>query len=244
MTRRSALSSSDAHREPAAHKEPVAHKTPITIPVSPDLAYESALWGAGILRVAGVDEAGRGAWAGPVSAGAVILPPEPGIQEKLAAVRDSKQMTARARIYWADVIKAHALAWGVGFAASSEIDAMGIAPASRLAMTRALSECCVTAEHLLLDAFRLPESSLPQTALIKGDARSLSIAAASVLAKTARDALMERLDEEYPGYGFARHKGYGTESHHSALEALGPCAIHRFCYAPILAAVECANKKR
>ena len=238
MTRRSAPSDLPDRKEPAAQREPVI------LPISPDLAYESALWAAGIYRVAGVDEAGRGAWAGPVAAGAVILPPEPGIQEKLAAVRDSKQMTARARSYWAAVIKEHALAWGVGFAASTEIDAMGIAPASRLAMTRALSECCLAAEHLLLDAFRLPESSLPQTALIKGDARSLSIAAASVLAKTARDALMERLDEEYPGYGFARHKGYGTEGHQSALEELGPCAIHRFCYAPIQAAVECANKKR
>ena len=216
----------------------------IILPLSPDLAYESTLWAAGVLRVAGVDEAGRGAWAGPVAAGAVILPPEPGIQETLAAVRDSKQMTARARSYWSGVIQEQALAWGVGFAAPAEIDTMGIAPASRLAMTRALSGCCVAAEHLLLDAFRLPESSLPQTPLIKGDARSLSIAAASVLAKTARDALMERLDEEYAGYGFARHKGYGTESHQSALAEMGPCAIHRFCYAPVQAAVDCANKKR
>ncbi len=221
---------------------PSEHKPPLDLPVSPDLAYEGALWGGGILRVAGIDEAGRGAWAGPVSAGAVILPPDPDIQKRLEAVRDSKQMTPSARAHWAEVIKAHALAWGVGFAASTEIDAMGIAPAARLAMTRALGELAVLPEHLLIDAFRLPESTLPQTALIKGDARSLSIAAASVLAKTARDALMVRLDEEYPGYQFARHKGYGTACHQSALEALGPCAIHRFCYAPIRAAVDCANE--
>jgi ribonuclease HII len=174
----------------------------------------------------------------------VILPPERGIQERLEAVRDSKQMTARARAYWAEMIREHALAWGVGIATSCEIDTLGIAPAARLAMTRALSECCFAAEHLLIDAFRLPESPLPQTAIIKGDQHSLSIAAASVLAKTTRDALMERLDVEYPGYGFARHKGYGTACHQSALAELGPCAIHRFCYAPIQAAVECTNKKR
>lgn len=217
---------------------------PIEVPASPDLKYESGLWERGIKQVAGIDEAGRGAWAGPVAAGAVILPPERGIQERLEAVRDSKQMTAQARRYWAEMIREHAVAWGVGFAASAEIDALGIAPASRLAMLRALAEMALPANYLLIDAFRLPESSLPQTALIKGDARSLSIAAASVLAKTARDALMERLDEEYPGYGFARHKGYGTACHQSALAELGPCAVHRFCYAPIQAVVECANKKR
>ncbi len=183
--------------------------------------------------MAGLDEAGRGAWAGPVSAGAVILPQGAEIASRLCDVRDSKQMTPAERTCWAAVIKEEALAWGVGFASNQEIDAQGIVPATRLAMMRALASLGVPAEHLLIDALRLPGIRLPQTALIKGDARSLSIAAASVLAKTARDALMVQLGEQYPEYGFARHKGYGTASHWEALQREGPCAIHRFSFEPV-----------
>lgn len=206
---------------------------PSELPASPDLRFESALWAEGFTCLAGIDEAGRGAWAGPVSAGAVILPPDPQVIERLPKVRDSKQMAPNQRAYWAEEIKHAAAAWGVGFASSQEIDAMGIAPATRLAMQRALDQLGLPPEHLLIDAVRLPKNPLPQTSLIKGDARSLSIAAASVLAKTARDALLVQLEEQYPGYGFARHKGYGTATHQAALARLGPCPIHRFCFAPL-----------
>lgn len=203
------------------------------IPTAPDLHFELSLWQAGQTAVAGLDEAGRGAWAGPVCAGAVILPPDPAVLNRLNGVRDSKQMTPRQRAAWAEQIQAAALTWGVGFASNEEIDAQGILPATRLAMQRALQALSLPPQHLLIDALRLPDDARPQTALIKGDARSLSIAAASVLAKTSRDALMTGLEEQFPGYGFARHKGYGTSQHREALVALGPCALHRFSFAPL-----------
>lgn len=206
---------------------------PALIPPAPDLHFESPLWEAGTLRVAGLDEAGRGAWAGPVTAGAVILPPDTDISVRLSQVRDSKQMRPAERTFWAAVIKEQALAWGVGFATHQEIDAWGIVPATRRAMARALENLGIAPEHLLIDALRLPEIHLPQTPLIKGDARSLSIAAASVLAKTARDAVMVAFDAQFPSYGFARHKGYGTSLHQSALAQCGPCSIHRFSFAPL-----------
>lgn len=206
---------------------------PAEIPPAPDLRFEKVLWAAGVSRVAGLDEAGRGAWAGPVAAGAVILPPDPEIAWQLNRVRDSKQMRPSERIFWAEIIKAKALAWGIGFATHQEIDAWGIVPATRQAMARALEQLIPPPTNLLIDALRLPEVPLPQTPLIKGDARSLSIAAASVLAKTARDAVMVQLDQEYPGYGFAQHKGYGTAKHRDALERNGPCPEHRLSFAPL-----------
>ena len=209
------------------------HFDPSEIPPAPDLRFEGKLWAAGFSRIAGVDEAGRGAWAGPVSAGAVILPPGAAIAARLPAVRDSKQMTPAERAFWAEIIKEQALAWGVGFASNQEIDSLGIVPATRLAMTRALAGLGEPPQHLLIDALRLVEVPLPQTALIKGDARSLSIAAASVLAKTARDALMVELDAQYPVYGFARHKGYGPARQWDALQSAGPCEIHRFSFEPV-----------
>jgi len=206
---------------------------PFEIPPAPTLAFEQELWDSGITRAAGLDEAGRGTWAGPVCAAAVILPPDSGLLARLHGVRDSKQMTALARARLAGLIRAEAAGWGVGFASSEEIDSQGIIAATRLAMQRALAGCALAPQHLLIDALRLPGVNLAQTALIKGDARVLSIAAASVLAKTARDALMEELDLQFPGYGFARHKGYGTAQHSAALERLGPCSIHRFSFAPL-----------
>jgi ribonuclease HII len=189
--------------------------------------------GRAVTSVAGVDEAGRGAWAGPVSAGAVIFAPAPDLLIKLPRVRDSKQMTPQERDFWAAEIKVCALAWAVGMAGPEEIDAIGIVPATRLAMTRALENLTPPPDHLLIDALLLPGQPYPQTSLIKGDARVLSIAAASVLAKTARDALMVQMDEQYPAYGFARHKGYGTASHWAALQNYGPCPTHRFSFAPV-----------
>lgn len=202
-------------------------------PPRPDLSCELPLWESGLSRLAGLDEAGRGAWAGPVYAAAVILPPLNGVLEALRGVRDSKQMTPRQRAYWAGRIRLAVAAWGVGSASAEEIDARGIIAATRLAMARALEACGCQPEHLLIDALRLPGVRLPQLALVKGDARSLSIAAASVLAKTARDAWMVELGETYPGYGFAAHKGYGTRMHQEALARLGPCAEHRRSYAPL-----------
>lgn len=205
---------------------------PAEIPPAPDLAFETSLWACGKTHVAGLDEAGRGAWAGPVAAAAVILPPDPEILTRLKGVRDSKQMTPLQRDQWAEIIRTEALAWGVGLAASEEIDALGIIAATRLAMQRALQALNATPEHLLIDALRLPAIPCPQTALLKGDARSLSIAAASVLAKTSRDALMRQLDTCFPGYGFAAHKGYGTPAHRQAIARLGVSPQHRLTFAP------------
>ena len=201
--------------------------------LSPSLAAESVLWEYGLTRVAGLDEAGRGAWAGPVAAAVVILPPDPSIQGKLNGARDSKQMSARERDFWEEQIKVVALDWSTGLASSREIDELGILPSTRLAMRRALEGLTSRPKHLLIDAVRLPGVEIPQTAIIKGDTLVLSIACASVLAKTCRDAILVHLDAEYPGYFFARHKGYGTACHRDALARLGPCPEHRFSYRPI-----------
>ncbi|HSQ17153.1 MAG TPA: ribonuclease HII [Anaerolineales bacterium] len=200
---------------------------PSLLPPAPDLSFEQALWAAGLRGVAGIDEAGRGPLAGPVAAAVVVFPPDAGLTVGLAGVRDSKQMTPYQRQAACPRIQAAALGFAVGFAEAAEIDTLGILPATRLAAWRALQALPFTPDHLLLDALFLPDVDLPQTALIKGDRRSLSIAAASVLAKTARDARLEALEQEYPGYGFARHKGYGTAAHRAALQQLGPCPQHR-----------------
>ena len=203
-------------------------------PAHPDLTHELALWGAGMLP-AGIDEAGRGAWFGPVSAAAVILPQDASVLERLSGVRDSKQMSAKQRERWAKIVKTESIAWAVGMASAAEIDALGILPATRLAMMRALEGLGTAPNHLLIDAVKLPAIPIPQTNLIHGDAACLSIAAASVLAKTARDALMVEMDFVYPGYGLAAHKGYGTAAHRQGLDSLGVCAEHRRTYRPIAA---------
>jgi ribonuclease HII len=199
----------------------------------PTLKFENHLWSGGLQYVAGLDEAGRGCWAGPVCAAAAILPPEKDILKKLHGVRDSKQMTALQRTHWSDVIKSCALSFGVGFSTNSEIDRLGIIAATRLAMQRALDFLTTQPQFLLLDYMLLPTLDLPQASLVKGDAQSLSIAAASVLAKTERDQLMIEMDEKYPGYGFAQHKGYGTPQHHQALKRIGASPIHRYSFAPV-----------
>jgi len=197
------------------------------LPPAPDLAFEAELWSAGLSAVAGIDEAGRGALAGPVAAGALILPPDLDLIKRLDGVRDSKQMTPAARERWAERLPDIASTCAVGMASSEEIDALGILPATRLAISRALDSLSMSPQHLLIDYIKLPDSPLPQTSLVKGDARSLSIAAASILAKTARDKLLCQLDEQYPGYGFSKNKGYGTAAHRSALARLGPSPVHR-----------------
>ncbi len=191
--------------------------------------------------IAGLDEAGRGALAGPVVAAAVILPlARADLEERLSEVRDSKLMTARQReinlVQILDLCRASA----TGSASPFEIDSMGLIAATRLAMMRALGQLGLAPAHLLLDYMLLPECELPQTSIAHGDARCLSISAASVLAKVSRDRIMRALDQRYPGYGFARHKGYGTHAHNLALRANGPCEIHRRSYAPVAASLQAA----
>ncbi len=202
--------------------------------IFPTLEYEARLWAAGYCRVAGLDEAGRGAWAGSVVAAAVILPPnEPELARILAGVRDSKQLTASRREALLQVICRRALAVGIGAVPPEEIDATGIVPATRQAMLRALQAVSPPADYLLIDHLRLPALSIPQHSLPKGDMRVLSIAAASIVAKVSRDRMMVEMEEQFPGYGFARHKGYGTAQHQLALAALGPSAIHRLSFSPL-----------
>lgn len=209
---------------------------PHEVQCRPDLTFEFELLRDDCVHIAGLDEAGRGAWAGPVIAAAVILPLERfNLVWSLEGVRDSKQMTPIQRETWASRIHQVALTVGLGVASADEVDRLGLIPATREAMKRALTDLCEPPEHLLIDHLRLPEVALPQTALTRGDSRVLSIAAASVIAKVTRDQAMLTLDASFPGYGFARHKGYGTAEHRAALKRLGPCPFHRFTYAPIAA---------
>jgi ribonuclease HII len=193
------------------------------------LQFENALWAAGVLHVAGVDEAGMSPLAGPVAAAAVIFAPG----SRIPGVDDSKKLDAATRDRLAVEIKERAVAWSVAFAEVEEIDRINIYWAGLLAMRRAVEGLSVAPEHILIDARRLKELKAPQQAIIKGDTRSLTIAAASILAKTARDALMRLLDAEYPGYGFARHKGYPVREHVAALARLGACPVHRRSFAPV-----------
>ena len=198
--------------------------------VNPDTLFESELWDGGIQYIAGLDEAGRGALAGPVAVGAVILPhgDKSLLSTTLSEARDSKQMTPRMRESLKPSIIEVALEWAVGFATPEEIDMQGIVRATRLAALRALHQFTIIPQYLLTDfRLELPQLDIPQKSLIKGDARCLSIACASILAKTERDALMRELDLQYPGYGLGKHKGYGTQAHRSALKRLGSSEIHR-----------------
>ena len=203
------------------------------LPSAPDFSLETAIPDG---PVCGVDEAGRGPWAGPVSAGAVILDPA----RIPAGLNDSKKLTERARKALEPEIMASAFAWGVGFASVDEIDALNILQATGLAMRRAVEALKVRPVHALVDGnyrFVLP---CPVTPVVGGDGKSLSIAAASILAKVARDRLMVEMDGVYPGYGFASHKGYHAASHVEALARLGPCAIHRRSWSPIKALLAAA----
>lgn len=206
---------------------------PNPLPDYPSLDLERALWANGVLWLAGIDEAGRGALAGPVAAAAVILPQIKNFTLDLKGVRDSKKMTPAQRESWNRTIRDVAVSFGVGLATSKEIDALGILPATKLAAERAIKALSVIPDHLLIDHFQMPNLPIPQTSIPKGDALSLSIAAASVLAKTTRDAILCELDNRHPGYGLANHKGYGTASHREAIKRLGPTPIHRMSFEPI-----------
>jgi ribonuclease HII len=206
---------------------------PSLIPPTPQLDFERGLWRAGIGLVAGIDEAGRGCLAGPVFAAALILPPDPANLHFFSGVRDSKTLAASRREELRILIEGHSRAWVVGSASNEEIDQLGILPATRLAMQRAIDGLEVKPEHLLVDYVVLPEVPIPQTRLVKGDARSLSIAAASILAKTHRDEYMTLADRDYPSYGFNQNKGYGTAAHRQAILDYGPTPLHRFSFAPL-----------
>lgn len=202
----------------------------------PDLAAERALWRDGVGSIAGIDEVGRGPLAGPVAAGAVILPQIPRITGRfrwLARVRDSKQLLPAAREELSGYIWEHSVAAGVSFVPVAVIDRIGIAEASRQAWLGAIAELVVKPAHLLLDAFRLPACRLPQTPIIGGDEKIMSIACASIIAKVARDRLMAEEHAEHPGYGFVTNKGYATPEHFAALDRLGPCRLHRRSFSPV-----------
>lgn len=202
----------------------------------PNLDLEQRLWSRGVRFVVGLDEAGRGAWAGPLVAGAVVLPPDASRCAALQSlVRDSKLLRPEQREAAARAIERVALAATWGWVAPHEIDALRLDRANRLAFQRALAALRVPAEYLLLDYVRLPESPLPQEAVSDGDTSSLSIAAASIIAKVARDRLMRILDWLYPGFGLAQHKGYGTPAHGRLLAQRGPCRLHRRSFAPVRA---------
>lgn len=194
----------------------------------PNLAFEKKLWSA-YEAIAGLDEAGRGALAGPVYVSAVILPKENlQLLRKLNGVHDSKLLTKQKRQNLVPKIKATALTWGIGSASPTEIDSLGIVPATRLAAMRAIEKLSIFPNFLLTDfRLELPELDIPQTAIVKGDQKSLSIASASILAKTARDEMMSDLDKQYSDYEFAKHKGYGTLLHRMKIKQLGHSPIHR-----------------
>lgn len=201
---------------------------------SPSLFHERAFAAHGAARVAGIDEAGRGAWAGPVVSAAVVLPLTRAAESALKGATDSKKLTPAQRERFRAIIEATALAWAVGIATADEIDAHGILTATRWSMHRAVERLAMPADALLIDAVRLPGLALPQRAFNFADAISLSVACASIVAKTERDRMMRALDQCFTGYGFARHKGYGTRAHAAALDALGACPIHRHTFQPLL----------
>ena len=193
------------------------------------LRFETSLWESGYHAVAGVDEAGMSPLAGPVSAAAVML--EPGT--RFIGIDDSKKLDAASREELAIEIRAKAASWSVAFVEVEEIDTINIYWAGIQAMQRAVKGLGSTPQHLLIDAKRLKDVDIPQQSIIKGDARSASIAAASILAKVERDAVMRTLDARHPGYGFADHKGYPVKEHYAALARLGACAAHRRSFGPV-----------
>ncbi|MBA3532058.1 MAG: ribonuclease HII [Ardenticatenales bacterium] len=206
--------------------------------MGPTLLYELAFWEAGHRLIVGLDEVGRGCLAGPVVAGAVVLP----VGERVlcgvlraAGLRDSKQLSATRRESLVPLIEELALGVAIGVGTVAEINAEGIVPACRRAMQRAIQALPCPVEALLLDAFPLPSEERPQRAIVRGDDASLSIAAASVVAKVYRDRLMVAYDQDFPGYDFASNKGYAAPAHRAALQTLGATSIHRMNWAPLRA---------
>jgi ribonuclease HII len=212
----------------ACHKKAVSRPAAAARPRN--CSFEAALRSIGFLGVCGVDEAGRGPLAGPVTAAAVILRPGADI----AGINDSKKLTPAKRDALFEAITRNAADFGIAVVDAPDIDRINILRASLLAMKTAVRSLSRRApDFLLIDGRNTIDSPMPQMALIKGDSRSVSVAAASILAKVARDRIMAQYDEQFPGYGFARHKGYGTAAHLQALERFGPCPIHRKSFAPV-----------
>ncbi len=199
---------------------------------APTLLEEEMLREQGYRLIAGIDEAGRGPLAGPVVAAAIILP----FDEKppwLSLIRDSKQLSPSQREAVFDCILESGAAFGVGVVSHELIDERGIASATKLAMRNAIERLPCRPDYLLIDYVRLPAVRIPQKSVVDGDSMCISIAAASIVAKVTRDRLMVELDSQYPGYGLAQHKGYGTPGHLEALLKLGPCPIHRKTFEPV-----------
>ena len=207
-------------------------KTPTEIAQHPSFIEEERLAEQGYRFIAGIDEVGRGPLAGPVVAAAVILPLNLDAPW-LPLVRDSKELTPKRRASLFPLIEAAAIAIGVGYTPPEVIDDQGIVRATRMAMRSAVACLPQPPDFLLIDFIALPELALSQRSITKGDSHSLSIACASIIAKVTRDGIMVELDEAYPGYGFARHKGYATREHLLSLRQLGACPIHRKCFAPV-----------
>lgn len=200
----------------------------------PNLEKEIALLRQGYQFIAGLDEAGRGAWAGPVAAAVVILPlRQPDLGQVLAGLDDSKRLTAGKRERFFELIHATALAVSVGLAPAPVVDQINVVEATGQAMQQALAGLRVSPDYLLIDHLKLPAVNLPQDAFPKADQISLTVAAASVIAKVTRDRLMVQFSQEYPDYGFERHKGYGVPAHRAALTRLGPCPLHRLSFRPV-----------
>lgn len=201
------------------------------------LLHERQVWTSPALRIAGVDEAGRGPLAGPVVAAAVVLPKAwlmSGIPAHLSQLNDSKQLSASVREkLFRELTALPELQFAIATLDAAQIDALNILRATHRAMLTALNQLSPAPDHVLIDGLRVPNLPWPQTPIVQGDARSYTIAAASILAKVTRDRLMLEYDRCHPGYGFAQHKGYGTPAHLEALRKLGPCPIHRRTFAPI-----------
>jgi ribonuclease HII len=196
----------------------------------PDTSLESALRARGLLIVAGVDEAGRGPLAGPVSAAAVILPP----RWRCKGLDDSKKLSpAKREQCYAKITSDERVAWSVAFADTDEIDRLNILRATHAAMARAVEGLAKAVDHCLIDGLRVPAFPYPHDGIVKGDGKSLSIAAASIIAKVSRDRLMTEVAREFPQYGFERHMGYGTREHLEALHLHGPCRHHRRSFQPV-----------
>ena len=210
------------------------------------LEHERVCWAEGIQRLAGVDEAGRGPWAGPVVAAAVVITPafaEAEIAGVLNGLDDSKKLTPERREFFFAVLQSHPeITCATGSADVAEIDRLNILRATHLAMARALAALQPPADYALVDGLPVQGLPCPSRAIVRGDSLSLSIAAASIIAKVTRDRLMVNLDKEYPAYGFAAHKGYGTARHQRALRELGPTLQHRRSFRPVRELLAGENK--
>lgn len=211
------------------------------------LEHERQQWDRGVGRVAGVDEAGRGPLAGPVVAAAVMMSQvyaESAFESIFSCLTDSKKLTEKARENFFSVLtEAPEVEIGVGLASVEEIDEVNILRATHLAMSRAVQALQPAPEYVLVDGLPVKGLLCPHTSIIKGDGCSMLIAAASVIAKVTRDHMMQEIDKEYPGYGFAKHKGYGTKIHMEALKALGPTPMHRKSFAPVREAMGIGQQK-